>query len=119
MEQFRKQFVFDLKADKESPIFKYYNSLSGAYDDIRRYMESNGFTHRQGSSYISNSTMDNRKVRRFLMGMCKALPWLAECSKAFDITDIGKQHDLLSDIEEACGLYSDEKDQWLKDKHEK
>ncbi len=112
MEQFRKQFVFDLKADKASPIFKYYNSLSGAYDDIRRYMEANGFIHRQGSSYISETTMDNRKVRKFLKGMCKYLPWLEECSKAFDITDIGKQHDLLADIGEACNLFAEERDQW-------
>ncbi len=116
MEQFRKQFVFDLKADKASPIFIYYNSLSGAYDDIRRYMETNGFLHRQGSSYISKTTMDNRKVRKFLKGMCKSLPWLAECSKAFDITDIGKQHDLLFDIEEACDLFSEERKQWAKQK---
>lgn len=109
----KKQIIFDLFADKESPLYAYYDSLSAAYDDIKKYMEANGFEHRQGSSYISKSALSDKQVRTFLKSMCKELPWLSECSKAFDIANIGKEHSLLKYIEKTCALYAVEKEKWL------
>ncbi|MBP3278306.1 MAG: hypothetical protein J6M44_05055 [Butyrivibrio sp.] len=108
----RKQFVFDLKTDKDSPLYNYYKTFPEAYRDIRRYMEAHGCPHRQGSSYVSNNVMNTKDVTKLMDGLCKSLPWLAECSNAFDVADIGKQHGLLGDIQEMCNVYSEEKEKW-------
>lgn len=108
----RKQFTFDLKTDKDSPLYNYYNTFSKAYHDIEKYMQEHGCIHRQGSSYISEKAMSQKDVVRFMDGLCRELPWLSECLSGFDVTDIGKQHGLLDDIREMCEAYSNEKEKW-------
>lgn len=51
----RKQITFDLC---QEALKKYYpHSLTQAYYDIRRFMESHGFEHRQSSAYVSLDKM--------------------------------------------------------------
>lgn len=119
MNNCKKQFAFDLIADKNSPILQYYNSISGAYDAIEKYMKSHEFIHRQGSVYISENKMTRKDVSNFILQMCKELPWLSDCIKSFDVTNIGQQHDLTKDINIACEIYSDEKDKWINKDSEK
>ena len=115
-----KQFVYDLKADKHSPILKYYNSLPQAYDAIKHYMLGHEFLHRQGSSYLSKKPMSKKDVSDFVMGLCETLPWLSECSKKFDVADaVFEQHDMLPEIDEACEIFNDKKDEWLERRNKK
>lgn len=110
----KKQIAFDLKTDKDSPIYKYYNSLSSAYDAINSYMKSCGFSHSQGSVYVSNRGMNLMEFEKVLDKMCKKLPWLAECSNAFNITNVGPTYDLMKNIIDSCEKYNDEKEEILK-----
>lgn len=56
----RKQITFDLC---QEALKKYYpNSLTQAYYDIRRFMESHGFEHRQSSAYVSLDKMTTLDV---------------------------------------------------------
>lgn len=108
MPVYKKQFAFDLYADKESPIYEHFESLPGAYNAIETYMEKHNFNHRQGSVYVSNECMTDKDIRRFLLDMCEKLPWLAQCSKSFDVTNIGKQQDMLQAIVEGCKIISED-----------
>ena len=112
MRKYRKQFAFDLQTDRNTPLLKYYNSRSEPYDDIFIYMTTHGFLHNQGSVYTSEKRMTDKDVRRFITAMCKELPWLGECSKAFVVTDIGRQHNLLPSIVEACDELEEERVRW-------
>lgn len=47
----------------------------------------------------------NRKrieVTKALKNVCDKLPWISECAKEVDLTNIGKRHSLLSYINVMC-----------------
>lgn len=52
---------FDLKI---ADLRKYYSATNpkGAYKEIAKYMEKNGFSHRQWSGYISEGTMTKTEL---------------------------------------------------------
>ncbi|MCR5670144.1 MAG: hypothetical protein K6G10_03995 [Butyrivibrio sp.] len=108
----RRQFAFDLITEKESPLYKYYSSRSGAYDAIKRFMKENGCEHRQYSVYTSNNKMGEAEVSELIIKICEKLPWLSECTRRFDVTDIGEKHDLIGDISEACEVFKDKRREW-------
>ena len=110
MSKLRKQLTFDLFADKQSPIYKYFNKLSTAYYHIERSLNENGFScHRQGSVYVSEKALSYDEVGYALSKVCEELPWLYECTRKFDVTNIGKTYDLLNDIADFCELYDDKR----------
>lgn len=112
----RKQFAFDLITEEGSPLYKYYSTRSGAYDAIGRFMKENGCGHRQYSVYTSDKKMSKAEVTELIAKMCEKLPWLSECTRQFDVTDIGKQYSLTGDIREACEIYEDKRQKW-EEKH--
>lgn len=113
MGEYKKEFAFDLKTDRYSPLYNYYDYLSAAYKDIKEFMEDNGFEWRQGSVYISKASLSNKQVRNIIVKLCQELPWLSECLNKFDVTNIGRQHDLLSDIKETCEIFEDDRLAWI------
>ena len=68
----RKQITFDLC---QEALKKYYpHSLTQAYYDIRRFMESHGFEHRQSSAYVSLDKMTTLDVVSLAEQLAMALP---------------------------------------------
>lgn len=97
----RKQITFDLNDNKLKSIYprskvtlnpKYYKK---AWKDIARFMERNGFEHRQCSVYASQKEMTGMDVNALIMAMAIRMPWICKCLDAIDVTNIGEQHDLI------------------------
>lgn len=90
----KKRFMinFDLDTNKyEKNVGK---SSSLAYYQIRRYMESNNFLHRQGSCYITKSPTNIGKVMTQIEVLSRKYTWLSECVKEIDVTTIEKTFSL-------------------------
>lgn len=84
-------FDLDTKALKQYYSNKNYRK---AYEDIKNFLLVNGFEHRQYSGYISVKPMSDATIRAKILKMKKVFPWLKKCVNHFDVTDIGRQHDL-------------------------
>lgn len=84
---------FDLKIQQ---LRQYYSETNpeGAYSKISRYMEKNGFFHRQWSGYISDKTMSKSELIDFTMKLHKEFPWLIKCEGSMDATVITSIFDL-------------------------
>lgn len=97
----KKAINFDLDTKKLKEIYctagKPLEYLKG-YKEIKEFMKENGFAHRQWSGYVSDNPMSKMQVERFVEKMTNELPWLAKCVNKFDVTDIGKQYDMMKKI---------------------
>lgn len=62
--------------------------INQSWSDIAKYLESNGFSHRQYSGYLSIDKMDESQMVKAAMDLYKALPWLSLCAEKFDSTAI-------------------------------
>jgi virulence-associated protein VapD len=71
-----------------------------AYAKIRRFLEKNGFEHRQYSGYRSKSTMFYTELLDICTRMFVALPWLSHCASRYDVTNIGREFDMLGIMRE-------------------
>ncbi len=98
----RKAINFDLSVER---LKYYYNGdYHHAYRDIKSFMSSNGFVHRQGSGYISATSMSRYEITNIVSKMSIDLPWLRYCVETFDVTSIAKQFSLLDVIKETDDL---------------
>lgn len=69
-------------------------SRTKGYRLLRQSMKQLGFSHRQGSGYLSEKPMTKYEVKNFISKLGTANPWLANCTKVFDVTNTtGKAHD--------------------------
>lgn len=95
----RKMINFDLdtKILEEKYPKKDYRQ---AYEDIKKFMVANGFEHRQGSGYVSLKSMSKYDVAIFVSDISEKFDWLANSTKRFDITNVGKTYDLLDNLKE-------------------
>ncbi len=86
----RRAINFDLDTNtmKEKGVYP------DGYRQLGKSFEKQGFLHRQGSGYNSKFQISNNQVKRTLLKVMEENPWLAECVKKIDVTDIGRQHDL-------------------------
>lgn len=93
----RKAINFDLNTESLKKIFKSNNPFvyMSAYRKIGRFLKNNDFEHRQWSGYVSKQPLTPIQVTAIVKGLNKTLPWLCQCVKKFDVTDIGEQHDLM------------------------
>lgn len=101
----RKQITFDLSDNQLKRIYpcprlnlnpKYYKK---AWKDIARFMAVNDFEHRQYSVYASNREMKPVEVNELVSAMSACMPWIGRCLEAIDVTNIGRQHDLMPFVE--------------------
>lgn len=90
--KYYKEITFDLDTTK---LQDYYDDYTKAYRDIRRFMEQNGFTHRQGSVYNSVEKLSELKITALCYKLKDTFKWSADCIKALDVANIGHQHSLL------------------------
>lgn len=68
---------------------------------IQKYiniLKKNNFEHRQGSGYISKEELTTNDITILITKMTLKLDWLKYCIKKIDVTNIGKQHSLLTTI---------------------
>lgn len=88
----RKALNFDLDTNA---LKEYYpKEFHQAYYDVRKFMESRGFEHRQGSGYISVGQMTDREVVKTIQLLKIKMPWITKCVKKFDVTNVGREYDL-------------------------
>lgn len=95
----KKALNFDLNTNK-------YEQVTGkpaptAYYEIRYFLETHGFEHRQGSGYISKKSMNDFKVDTIITEMSLSITWLKDCIRQFDVTSVGKYHSVLDTIASA------------------
>lgn len=96
----RKALNFDLDT-KALEIFYPGNTYHQAYYDIRQFLESAGFQHRQGSGYISIDPIDFYEISLLINEMSEKFPWLKRCTKVVDTTAIGKTFSMMSYLKSA------------------
>lgn len=89
----RRAINFDLSIEKLMAFYSETNP-KGAYKDIYNYFIQNGFEHRQGSGYCSKIKLTNSETLDIVNRMFKEMPWLDECSKKIDVTNIGEIYDI-------------------------
>ena len=107
----RKQITFDL-SDKKLKLYypkpsftinpKYHNK---AWKDISKFMKENGFEHRQRSVYTSYVPMTRAEILALIDKMVQTMPWLDKCLNAIDVTNVGRQHNLLQAVHGATIKY--------------
>ncbi|MCL2019629.1 MAG: hypothetical protein FWG70_07705 [Oscillospiraceae bacterium] len=99
----RKCLEFDLSKAKLAECGFKVNSKSikeklEPYTQIRRIMEAQGFEHRQGSVYYSREKMKQGQVYDTLGVLAESLPWLSQCIKEFDTTNVSDTHSVRQDF---------------------
>ena len=67
---------FDLDTKKYEALTQ--KAAPTAYSKIRRFMEKNDFTHRQGSCYISKSLISRAETARIVRNFSVANRWFGE-----------------------------------------
>ena len=80
---------FDLDTKKYEALTQ--KAAPTAYSKIRRFMEKNDFTHRQGSCYISKCLISRAETARIVQNFSVDNIWFGECVRKIDISYIGKQ----------------------------
>lgn len=75
----RRYISFDLGTDRTRECLanaNYSDNTSKAYEDIRKYMERNGFVHDQKSTYISEKPMPKAKATEIIAHLTDEIPYL-------------------------------------------
>lgn len=72
-----------------------------AYSEIRKFLNKNDFTHRQGSGYISKESLTDGKIFAIIQKMSMELEWLRYSVEQIDVTNIGKQHSMIDAVNKA------------------
>jgi virulence-associated protein VapD len=89
----RKQISFDLDT---TALKDYYpkKNWQHAYDDIKRHMKNNEFSWLQGSVYVSDKPLPERRAINIIGKLVDRYKWLHICMRDCVVTNIGKEHGL-------------------------
>lgn len=82
----RKQLMFDLETKVCAQILG--RNYRKVYDDIERYLVKNGFTHLQGSGYVSEREFSDRETVLLLRHLIAKYPYLSKCFRDIRTADI-------------------------------
>lgn len=85
---------FDFSIDRLKEFYP-NRGITQAYDDVKRFLTSNSFEHRQGSGYMSVVTLSEAKFHEKIDKMFKKYPWMLETLKTADVTIVEDEFDLL------------------------
>lgn len=96
----RKALNFDIS---DSRLKKFYPSKSykNGWKDINKYLQRNGFLHRQYSGYVSKNIISMIDVIHIVENMSEYLNWLGYCIKEFDVTIVGNEYSLKNYINQS------------------
>lgn len=103
----RKAINFDLDTKEMKGRSMYPNG----YELLRVSFKERGFDHRQGSGYLSQDKITTDDVVKVVTEIVHEQPWLADCVKKIDVTDIGRQHDLTAIVKAAAEERAEQVDQ--------
>jgi len=87
----RRAIYFDLDTNE---MKKYFNSISLGYACLKRSFQKQGFSHRQGSGYISNEPIEHTDAYTVIEKVTKENGWLCDCVKEIDVTVIARQFEM-------------------------
>lgn len=93
-----KAINFDLDTKKLEQFYPNSN-INYAYTELKNFFLKNNFTHRQGSGYISNNMLTDTNISELTIKLTHKFPWLSQCIKEFDVTNIGETFSLKKTIE--------------------
>ena len=88
-----KALYFDLGMNELRTFYSATNP-KGAYRVIARFMYSHGFEHEQYSGYHSIERKTDLEIFDIVREMNDTIPWLKNCVRKFEVTNIGANHDL-------------------------
>lgn len=81
--------------DLDTNIMKQMNLYPDGYRQLGKSFHKYGFEHRQGSGYVSREKIVTADVTEVVYNVVKENPWLGDCVKKCDVSNIGKQFDLI------------------------
>ena len=87
----KKAINFDLDTKE---LLKHFKNTHQAYSSIKKFMEENGFEHRQYSGYVSKGNISNAFVTMLTEKLNEKFHWLKDCVQKYDVTEIGETYDL-------------------------
>lgn len=100
-----KALNFDLDTEKLKEAYS-VKKYTKAYDEIRKFLKANGFNHRQGSGYNSKEKITTPQLMDILENLFEKYPKIKECVKKLDATNVGKDYDMLSMLDESEYAFS-------------
>ena len=89
--KYYKAINFDLDTKE---LRKYYTRYQQAYTALYNFFNNKGFSHRQGSGYVSNSKMTSADIIDLIGELRESFEWAGTCIKKIDVTNVGAQYDL-------------------------
>jgi virulence-associated protein VapD len=89
----RKGIYFDLDT---KALERYYPKAAwrSAYDDVRMFMEQNGFLHEQGSGYHSELPMTESDALLVISELKDRFAWINKCVGVCTIADVPETYDI-------------------------
>ena len=96
----RKAINFDL----DTAMMNAYGVYPLGYKILQNEFEKAGYTHRQGSGYISNDLLTSDDVSQFIKKITTKYEWLSPCVKEVDVTDISNQHSMLNTMRSTASV---------------
>jgi virulence-associated protein VapD len=90
--------VYAITFDLDTEILKdlYHNDpWNNAYSDIRRFLESNGFEHKQGSVYFALDDISATECIVVIQDMADEFSWLVSSLKDIRMLRIEENNDLM------------------------
>ena len=88
----RKAINFDLN----TAMMNAYGVYPSGYQILQREFEKAGYTHRQGSGYVSNNKITTKDVYSFINKITAKYEWLYPCTKEMDVSNVVEKISLLS-----------------------
>ena len=88
-----KLLTFDLDTNE---LKKYYptNNWHNAYEDIKKYMQKNGFEWIQGSGYMSKTPISTIRVYKIIGNFINNNPWINLCMRDCRVANIDSYSNL-------------------------
>ncbi len=77
-------------------------SKTKGYSLLKKSFKKIGFSHRQGSGYVSRKPLSDVQVTGVLKKIAKQNPWLSTCINRMDITEVGNMFDVSDFVRKAA-----------------
>ena len=96
----RKVINFDIN----TAMLNAYGVYPSGYQILKREFEKAGYTHRQGSGYVSNDKISSDDVYQFIEKITAKYEWLYPCTKEMDVSNVVEKLSLLSTMNSTASV---------------
>ncbi len=97
MELFRKAIYFDLDTKE---LKNHFTDITKAYYKLRKDLKEKGFSHRQGSGYVSLLPLTITQAYEIVASVAEQNKWLSQSITKIDIMDVGDEFDATEFVQE-------------------